>query len=84
MIRKLIPVMAGTMPRILRMKIPILQVEEDADNSTENTGGTESTLAAILNYTATHIYLRHSITLTPGKGSYDFVEENGAKIPNSR
>lgn len=56
-----------------------IAVEEDADNSTENTGGTESTLAAILNYTATHYISAAQYTLTPGKGSYDFVEENGAK-----
>ena len=56
-----------------------IAVEEDADNSTENTGGTESTLAAILNYTATHYISAAQYTLTPGKGSYDFVEGNGAK-----
>ena len=56
-----------------------IAVEEDADNSTENTGGTESTLAAILNYTATHYISAAQYTLTPSKGSYDFVEGNGAK-----
>ena len=56
-----------------------IAVEEDADNSTENTGGTESTLEAILNYRATHYISAAQYTLTPGKGSYDFVEENGAK-----
>lgn len=56
-----------------------IAVEEDADNSTENTGGTGSSLAAILNYTATHYISAAQYTLTSGKGSYDFVEGNGAK-----
>ena len=56
-----------------------IAVEEDADNSTENTDGTGSSLAAILNYTATHYISAAQYTLTPGKGSYDFIEENGAK-----
>ena len=56
-----------------------IAVEEDADNSTENTDGTGSSLAAILNYTATHYISAAQYTLTSGKGSYDFVEGNGAK-----
>lgn len=56
-----------------------IAVEGDVDDTTENTDGTGSPLAAILNYTATHYISAAQYTLTPGKGSYDFVEGNGAK-----
>lgn len=53
--------------------------DTDSTDDANTTDETTDSLAAILNFEATHYISKAQYTLTPGKGNYDFIEGTTAK-----